>query len=177
MYPKAITIENDKLKNLLEKKSELIMKGRGVSEEIEKLETEMAEIDKQIQDEEKKVDVTDLDEKAKVLIEKVNEAIKEMDEIKKEIYDRMMNQVPPELHTKYDELNKAKEEKDLERNKIALKAQKYNDKIIPISREMMQPFLEDIYEDYDTLYLEDGEIVATIFSHLDDFKKNFKRKQ
>lgn len=176
MYPRTITISNDKLKDLMLKKSEIIKKGIGVSEEIERLEKEMEETDVKIQEEEKKVDVKDLDEKAKLAIEKVNEAIKEMDEIKKEIYDRMKKQVPPELGIKYEELKKTKEDKETERNKFALKAQKYNDKIIPIGKEMMKPFLKDIYEDYDSLYIEDGEIVATIFSHLNDFKINFKKK-
>jgi hypothetical protein len=39
----------------------------------------------------------------------------------------------------------------------------------------MKPFLLDAYEDYDSLKIEGDEIVATIFSHLQDFKKNFKK--
>lgn len=176
MYPRTVTITNPKLKELMLKKAELVNTGRAKSEEIEKLELEMAEVDKQVQEEEAKVDISDLNEKQKVIGAKVDEAILEMNEVKKEIYARMMQQVPGELHTKYDELRKKKEELEEERNKIALKAHKYNDKIIPIGREMMKPFLKDQYEDYDTLYLEDEEIVATIFSHLNDFKLNFKKK-
>lgn len=175
-YPKNITIKNDKLKDLMLKKKELVEKGRGVSEEIETLEKEMEEIDTKLKEEEKKVNIDDFIEKEKAISIKVDEAIKEMNEIKKEIYARMKAEIPPELGIKYDELEKAKEEKETERNKIALKAQKFNDKIIPLSREMLKPFLEDVYEDYDSLYLEDDEIVATIFSHLNDFKINFKKK-
>ena len=177
MYPKTIQISNDKLKDLVLKKGELVKKGIAVSNEIETIEKEMEEVDLKLQEEEKKVNIDDLLEKEKAIIAKVDEAIKEMNEIKKEIYDRMSKQVPPELHTKYDELTKLKEEKETERNKIAIKAQKYNDKIIPIGKEMMKPFLKDVYEDYDSLQIEDGEIVATIFSHLQDFKTNFKKKQ
>ena len=176
IYPKIIKIENDKLKQLLEKKAELIVKGRAMTDEIIILEQEMEATDKKVQEEEAKVDIADINEKQKIVGAKVDEAIKEMEVLKKEIFDRMIKQVPAELHTKYDELRKKKEELETERNKIALKAQKYNDKIIPLGKEMMKPFLEDQYEDYDTLALENGEIVATIFSHLNEFKINFKKK-
>lgn len=176
MYPRTITIENDKLKELMTKKGQLVEKGRGVSDEIEAIEKEMNEIDLKLQEEEKKVNIDDLLEREKEQTKIVEECIEKMKVIKQEIFDRMNAQVPPEYHAKYDELKKTKEDKEEERNKIALKAQKYNDKIIPLSREMMKPFLKDQYEDYDSLYIEDGEIVANIFSHLHDFKINFKKK-
>lgn len=176
MYPRNVTIESAKLKTLLEKKGELITTGRAKSEEIIKIDQEMLEIDTKLQVEEKKVDISDLNDKQKAIGAKVDEAIKEMQAIKEEIFDRMMKQTPPELRTQYDELKKKKEDLETERNKIALKCQKWNDRIIPIGRELMKPFLKDQWEDYDTLYLENGEIYATIFSHLADFKNNFKKK-
>ncbi len=176
MYPKTITIESDKLKELLTKKGGLIAIGRSKSDEIESIEKQMEELDVKIQAEEKKVDIKDLDEKAKTISAKVDEAIKEMQGIKEEIYARMKAQVPPEFGQQYDELKKKKEDLETERNKIALKAQKFNDKIIPLGKECMKPFLKDQYDDYDSLSLEDDEIVATIFNHLVDFKNNFKKK-
>ncbi len=176
MYPKTITLESDKLKTLLTKKSELVLTGRAKSEEIEKIEKEMADLDVKLQEEEKKVDITDLNEKQKVIGAKVDEAIKEMNAIKEEIYARMKAKVNPELGTQYDALKKKKEDLESDRKRIALKANKYNDKIIPIGRELMKPHLKDQYEDYDSLYLDNGEIYATIFSHLADFKNNFKKK-
>jgi len=177
MYPKIIKIENEKLADLIAKKGALVTQGRGVSEEIEALEKEMAEIDVKLQEEEKKVDISDILEKEKALTKKVEKAIEQMKAYKQEIFDRMTEQVPKELKTKYDELKENKEKKEVERNKIALKAQKYNDKIIPLGRKMMKPFLTDMYEDFESLVLEDGEIVATIFSHMNDFKINFKNKK
>lgn len=176
MYPKTKQIENNKLKELLTKKGELVFTGRAKSEEIETTEKQMEEIDLKVQEEEKKVDITDLNDKAKAISVKVDKAIKEMEIVKKEIFDRMIKQVPAELHTLYDELKKKKETLEEERNKIALKAQKYNDKIIPLGKELMKPFLEDQYDDYDSLYLDNGEIYATIFNHLVDFRNNFKKK-
>jgi len=176
MYPRTINLESDKLKKFITEKGVLVNKGRAVSEEIEVLEAEMEAINQKLIEEEKKVDITDIIDREKLLVAKVEEAIKEMDVFKKEIFDRMTAQVPPDLRNKYDEVKKTKEDKETERNKIALKAQKFNDKIIPISRDLMKPFLQDMYEDYDSLYIEDDVIVATIFSHLADFKLNFKKK-
>ncbi len=177
MYPRTTTIESPKLKELLVKKSEFVNLGRAKSEEIEAVEKQMEETELGIQAEEAKIDITDLHEEEKVISAKVDEAIKEMNVVKQKIYDRMINLVPKDLHNKYDELKKSKDKLENERNKIALKAQKFNDKIIPIAKELMKPLLKDQYEDYDSLYLEDGEIYATIFSHMNDFKTNFKKKQ
>lgn len=175
MYPKIVTIENNKLKDLLVKKGELVKVGREKSDEIETLEKEMSEIDIKIQEEEKKVNIDDLLEKEKVETKIVEECIERMKLIKKEIFDRMNTEIPHDLHNKYDELKKKKEELEEERNKIALKAQKYNDKIIPLAKVSMKPFLQDQYDDYDTLQLQGEEIVATIFNHLTDWKNNFKK--
>ena len=176
MYPRTIKLENDKLKDLITKKGELVTFAIAKSEEIEAIEKEMETVDIQVQEEEKKIDISDLLEKEKGLTSQLDKLVEDMKALKQEIFDRMIKQVPQELHAKYEELKKSKEDKEIERNKLALKAQKYNDKIIPLGRKMMKPLLEDMYEDFDTLALEDGEIVATIFSHLNDFKMNFKKK-
>ena len=176
MYPKTVTIENKKLKDLLLKKGELIKVGRGKSEEIDALEKEMNETDALVQAKEKEVNIDDLLEQEKAETKIVEECIEKMKVIKQKIYDRLIAEVPKELHDKYDELRKKKEELEEERNKIALKAQKYNDKIIPLAKESMKPFLEDQYDDYETLMLEGEEIVATIFNHLAEWKSKFKKK-
>ena len=70
-----------------------------------------------------------------------------------------------------------KQELETERNKIALSAQKFNDLIIPLSRDLIKPSLQDEYEDNDTIMIKDGEIVASIFSHLNDFKIQFNTRK
>ena len=39
----------------------------------------------------------------------------------------------------------------------------------------MQPYLQDKYDDYDTLRIENGEVVGTLFNHLNDFKERFNK--
>lgn len=177
MYPRKIELDSEKLEKLLTEKGELVKVGRIKSEEIEKLEISMDVVDKEIQEAEKKVKIDDLLEEEKAITKEVEECIVKMKEVKRKIFDRMNAEVPKELHEKYDELKKAKDEIETERNKIALKAQKFNDKIIPLGRKLMKPYLQDEFEDYDTLRLEDGKVVATIFSHLNDFRTTFINKK
>lgn len=170
-----IKLNNKKLEEYLLKKGVLINTGRELSIKIDELDKDMETIDKKIQEEEAKVDLTDLKEREQEITKIVEKAIEDMNAIKQEIYERMKKQVEGELHTKYDELKKEKEELETERNKTAIKVQKYNDKIIPLGRKEMKPFLKDEFDDYDTLRIENGEVVATIFNHLEEFKTNFKK--
>jgi len=176
-YPRELKLENEKLKGLIEKKGELVDKGRNKSREIEKLEKEMIEIEEKLKEEENKVNLKEFIKKEKEITKRMEKCIKDINKIKKEIYAKIKAETPQELRDEYDKTKKLKDSKEIERNKIALKAQKYNDKIIPLSRKLMKPFLEDEYEDYDTIMIKDGEMICTIFSHLEDFKINFNKKR
>jgi len=103
--------------------------------------------------------------------------IKDMDNIKKDIYAKIKKETPQRLRDDYDKAKKSKEKLEIERNKIALKAQKYNDKIIPLSRDLMKPHLQNEFEDYDTIFIKDDKMIATIFSHLEDWKIIFNKKR
>jgi len=175
-YPRTVVLEHPKLKQLLEEKQQQILDGRRESNEIEKIEAEMESIDKQIAEYEKQADISDLDEKAKIVTEEMNTVFAKMEEIKQELSDRARAQVPPELYEQYQELEKQKELAERRRNKFALKAQKYTDRIIPIVRALMKPFLQNEYEDYESVAIEDGEVVGKIFNHLEDWKKSFAKK-
>lgn len=176
MYPRLVTLENDKLKKLLTEKSIIVTEGRQISSDIEILETEMEAIDTQIKEIEKTINIDEFHAEEKLLTEQVEACLARLQEIQKEIYAKMKVAVPEELGERYETIKNKKEALETKRNKIALKAQKYNDKIIPLSRKLMKPLLEDQYEDYETIKVEDGQIIATIFSHLNDFKTNFKKK-
>jgi len=174
-YPREVKLVNEELKNLILEKSKLVNEGRAKSVEIEKLEIEMAETEKQLIEEEKKVNLKEFKKREKEITKRMERCIKDINEVKKEIYAKIKKETPQGLRDKYDAANKKKEELETERNKVALSAQKYNDKIIPLGRELMKPFLQDEYEDNDTIMVKDGEIVASIFSHLNDFKINFSK--
>ena len=173
-YPRTVVLENDKLKQLIEEKTAIVMQGRELSNEIELLENDMRAVDREIVSIEKSVDTSDIDQEAKEVTEAMNAIMQQMEEVKKKLSKRLREAVPQMLIDQYDEKLKKKAELEEERRRLALKAQKKNDKIIPLGRKLMKPFIQDEYEDYDTLRLEDTEdgkkIIATIFSHLDSFK-------
>lgn len=174
---KTITIDNEKLLKLLSEKETLVNKGRSTSEEIEKVEKRLDDIDKEMIELEKGVDIKDLDERAQLATDAFNKAVEQMEEIKKEIYERMSKLVPKELKTEYEELSKTKDTLEKERNKIALKAQKYTDKIIPLARKEMAKFLEDEFDDFESLKLENGIIKGIIFNQVEEFKNNYRKRQ
>lgn len=177
MYPKTIILESDKLRKLLKEKADLVLDGRQVSEEIEAKEIEMEQVDKEIQEVEKAVDSKDLIAKAEAITERFNAILKEMEDLKKENFDRMRAAVPKELPEKYENIKKQKEELENKRNKIGLRIQKFNDKIIPLGQKLMAQYIEDEFDDFDTLRLENEQVVATIFNHIDDAKKLFRERK
>lgn len=124
MYPKVITLENEKLSKLLAEKSELVTTGRAMSEEIEKLEAEMQQIDDEMKKIEKTVDISSFKAREQEITSKVEVAIKEMEQIQSEIKELMVAAIPAELGSRYETLKEEKDRKENERNKIALKVQK-----------------------------------------------------
>lgn len=176
-YPRRIVLVDDKLTRLLKEKGEMILDGRKVSEDIEVLELEMDAINQEMLAEEAKVPTDDLKVEAEVLTKEFNAVMSKMEDNQKRLRERMLETVPKDLRDKYDAKKKEKEDLEIQRNKIALKAQKWNDKIIPLGRKLMKPYLENKYEDYDSIRIENGEVVATLFSHLDDFEKRFAEKK
>lgn len=176
MYPKTIILDNEKLRKLLKEKGDLINEGRLVSDEIVEKENKLEEIDKEIQDIEKSVDISDLKEGAEKITDEFNALIKRMEEAKQKMFDRLKQHTEPKVK-EYEVLKKEKEKLETKRNKIALKAQQKNDKIIPLGRKLMAEHITDEFEDYDSIRIEGDQIVSTIFSHLEDFKEQYRKNK
>ena len=170
---RTIKIDNPKLKKLIIEKSELVTMGRAKSEEVEAMETRMNDIDIKVQAYEKTVNISDLKDKGDEIAKRMQGCIDELKEVEKEIYTRMKKDAPAELYAEYEDLKKQKGDLETERNQIALKVQKFKDKIIPMAQKIMKPLLENEFEDYQGIDVVEGELEATIFSHLEDFKENF----
>lgn len=175
-YPKTIQLENEKLKKLLTEKEELILQGREKSMEIDALQGEMDEIDQKLKDEEKKIDITDLKAKAEELTLEYNAVMRRMGKANEEARKRLFESTPQGLRDDFKTKKEQKEKLEVERNKIALKAQQKSDKIIPLGRNLMKHYLEDEFDDYDTLRIENGKAVGTIFNHIEDFKASFRKR-
>lgn len=177
MYPKKIEIENDKLKEMLDKKGVLITQGRAISTEIEEIEAQMKEIDDKLVEAEKEIDISDIDANAEDITRRFNELRAEMDEVNRLVRERLSEKVPAELKNRYDELKKKKDKLEEDRNKVAIKAQKYNDKLIPLSRELMKDHIVDTFDDFGSIKVEDGKVIGEIINHLEEYKINFLKKK
>lgn len=181
IYPRQVTLDSPKLVKLEKQKGEIIEEGRSISKKIEEIELEMGKIDIRLQTEEAKVDVSDLKAQGDAIVKEMEIVAKgfadKIKAIEQQIYERMKAQTDPNLKEQYSLLEKTKESLETERNKKALKAQKIKDRIIPLARKLMAPYLESDYEDFSEIKLEDEKIVGTIFSHLDDWDKRFKEKR
>lgn len=175
-YPRTIVIEEHKLKKLLQEKAEFILRGREKSEAIDLLEAEMDAKDKEIQEIEKSVDLTDIKAEAEVINKEMERVMKLAQEVNQKTFTRLKEKTVVRIK-EYEELKKKKENLENERNKFALKANQKTDKIIPLGQKLMRPFIMDEWEDYDTLCLENGEVTCTIFSHIEDFKKMHRSKK
>jgi predicted nucleic acid-binding Zn-ribbon protein len=173
MYPRQIKLEDSKLLKLLKEKDEVRKEGIRLSEDIDAIEEEMKAIDTEVKSIEATLQADDLKKEAEGITEEFNTILKKMEDVKNKVAERMHQIVPQELKDKYQAKKKEKEDLEHRRKKAGLKIQKINDKAIPIGRRLMQPFIDNEYEDYDSIRFENGEIVATLFSHLDDFQKNF----
>lgn len=180
-YPRQVTIESPKLVKLEKEKGQLIEEGRAISEKIQEIELEMGKIDIRLQSEEAKVDISDLKAQGEAIVKEMEGIAKEYAEkikaIEVQIFDRMKANTDPKLKQEYEGLKKQKETLETERNKKALKAQRAKDRIIPLARKLLAPFLTNDYEDFSEVKLEGEVIVGTIFSHLDDWDKRFKEKR
>lgn len=176
-YPRIVAIDNSKLVRMVKEKADMVLEGRKISEDIEVVQQEMDAIDLEVQAIEAAVDVADLKVQAEELTKEFNAVMAKMEDNQKEVRKRLHLIVPQELKDKYDAVKKTKEEFESKRNKVALKISKWNDKIIPLARKVMKTFIQNEFEDYDSLRLENEKVVGTIFNHLEDWKKTFYNRK
>lgn len=179
-YPRIITIKDQKLVKLERDKGTIIEEGRAISQKIADVELEMGKIDVRLQTAEAAVDVNDLKARGEELLKEMEamgkKYMEQIKEVEQQIFDKMSANTDPTLRTEYAKLDKQKADLENERNKKALKAQKLKDRIIPMARRLMKPYLENKYEDFHDIRLEGDVMIGTIFSHLDEWNKRFEAK-
>lgn len=169
-----IKIQNKKILEYLKQKDLLVNQGRGVSEQIEKIEAEILELDKTEKEYTTACEPKELMEEGKILQEKINKLILKLQDISEKIKDEKINSIPKEMVDKHYKLRDTKEKLERERNKIALKIQKIKDKVIPMIQKSVMPKLKE-YDDIEKAEIIDDEVVVTTFNRLEEFKKQFKK--
>lgn len=175
-YPRQHTIDNPKLKSLLEKKRTLILEGRELTQDIEDIENGNKEIDQQIQKLESEVDIKEFEIEAQAITERMKAIMMEAEEVQNKIYAKLKAEIPPELGEKYDKNKTLQEELENKRNKVGLKIQKTKDLIVPLVQKEARSLLQDEFEDFSDVRLENGEVVIDIISHFENWKEARNKK-
>lgn len=171
-----ITIKDKKLVEMIEQKNVLVLEGRKISYEMEKLEKEI----EQCEEMEKKITATvkpkELGEKAEKMKAEIDAMIKEFEKVANEITKTKLDGIPKDLADKHRTLMAKRETRERERNKIALKIQKIKDRMVPKIAAIVKPQLKE-YEDIETAEVKDGVVVVNTFSHLESWKEAFNKRK
>jgi len=170
-----IILKNKKIVSYLTEKEQLVNEGRRISKEIVKIEKEIASLDKKEKKITEKVNPAELIEQGEKLKAEINVKIGELQKISDQIGDAKIKAIPEKMVKRHYALRGDKEQLERERNKLALKVQKIKDRVIPLIKKEVTPLLQE-YEDIEKVDVKKGEAVVTLFNHLEEFKRNFKKK-
>lgn len=172
---KIIQIKDKRVLKHLQDKDELVKTGRRISDELERIETKILSCETK----EKKITAErqdkELGDKAEALKAQINELVKEFEKVASDITLDKLSAIPKDLEKTHRDLMALKEEKERERNKIALKVQKIKDRVIPLIHKEVKPQLEQ-YEDIQTAEIVKGEVVVKLYSKLEEWKETYHKK-
>lgn len=177
MIMKTLTFDNKKAIELLTAKEELILTGRKISGDIEKMEDKIAkhdEVEREITNQETP-EIKAMIEEGNAIHKQCEEFGQKLEDAGNKIMDAKLALIPEDIKKEHYALRDEKEKMERERNKIALKVQKIKDKLIPLVQKLAIPLLEE-FEDTETVTVEDGKVVVKVFSHLEDWKKKFNER-
>jgi predicted nucleic acid-binding Zn-ribbon protein len=168
-----LTIDNQRLHNMIVQKDELVTKGRAISQQINDIEAKVTVLENK----EKKItkDIVppkELTDRGNALVKEITKMNTELTKIAGQINQSKLDAVPEEMKNEHLQLLKDKEVLERDRNKIALKVQKIKDKCVPIIQKEVKPLLAE-YDDIETAKVKDGKIEIETFNHLVEFKKRF----
>lgn len=172
-----IEITNPIIAKHLRDKDKYVTEGRKISREIETIETKI----KSYENKEKAITAKvkpdpELQAKGDKLAEEVNAKIGELNKIGKQIEAMKLAAIPADMKAEHMALLKQKEERERDRNKVALKIQKIKDRIVPMIQKIVKPLLKDEYDDIETAKLQGDKITIQTFNHLADYKSKFRKR-
>jgi predicted nucleic acid-binding Zn-ribbon protein len=173
---RTLELDHAKLKELLEAKYPLVTEARKISSAIDVLELKIEKNKDKQRKYTSECEPTELIEKGNALAKEIEAKLTKLEETQKEIHKLKIANVPQAIGDEYESLKKQKEEKELERNKIAIKVQKIKDRATPIIQKLVKPALKE-YDDIDTAELnKSGKIVVRIFNYQEQWQDAFKKK-
>ena len=172
---RKIHIDDKRVAKYMLEKEQLVTAGRHISDELDRIETKILNCETKEKAITEKVQPKELGEKAEALKVQINELVAEFEKVAGEIMVLKLAGIPKDLEKTHRDLMKLKEEKERERNKIALKVQKIKDRVIPIVQKVCKPQLEQ-YEDIQTAEIQEGLVIVEVYSRLEEWKEAFNKK-
>lgn len=173
--PKVLNIENKKIFGYLKDKDTLVKEGRKISQTIDDIQSEIMKLEADEREITGKVEPKELIEEGTKLQVEINASINKLEKLAKKIEQEKLDAIPADIKKKHLALIDKKQEKERERNKVALKVQKIKDRVVPMIKKEVTPHLEQ-YEDIETAVVKGQKVEIQIFSHLEQWKAAFTKK-
>lgn len=169
----VITIDDPALIKIKKQIDETVAAGREKSAEIDEVQKRIDELTNEEMEITGKIEPEDLVKKGDELRDQINVLIKELEEVADGIKKAKLDAIPTEIEKEHLSLNSKREKLEQQRNKLALKVQKFKDKLIPRLQKRVVSELEE-FEDLLSAELVDGVIEVKKFSHLAEWKKRWQ---
>lgn len=103
-----------------------------------------------------------------------NDTLKKLDEIGNKIEAEKMKAIPQEIIDNHKLALKRREELERVHNKEMLKIQKIKDRLIPLIKTSVKPFLQE-YDDVETAIIKGNKVTFRVYNHIEDYKRKFKK--
>lgn len=171
-----IKLKNPKILTFLQEKDVLITQGRKISESIEKKEKEIEKHNDKERAITTKAEPLELIAKGDEVNNQINILLLELEKVANAIQDFKLAAIPQAMKDKHYALKEELEKMRIDRNKIALKVQKIKDRVSPLVKKEVAPHLGE-FDDTETVQIIKGQVVVQTFSHLEEWKAGFKKKQ
>lgn len=167
-------IQNKILASFLEKKNNLITKGRDLSKQIAPIEAEIEELEKEEREITEKVECPEIVDEAKALAEKIDKDVEQLEALYQKLQEEKIAAIPKDLKDKHSSLIEQRKKLTEDRLKVGEEIEALKTKYLPILHKRVKKHLPSKYHDIETAVLdENGDVEITFFSHLDAFKKQF----
>ena len=160
---------------LLADKDKAVKEGREISKEIEVAQKRIDELTEEEMKLTEAIEPKELVEKGDKIRDEINALVADLEKVAQDIRKAKLEAIPKEMQKEHMALNSKREKLEQERNKKGMKVQKIKDRLIPKIQKKVVHQLEE-FEDLATAELVDGKCVIETFSHLEEWKRQWKAR-
>jgi hypothetical protein len=172
-----IEFKHTKLAKYILDKNVLLMEGKKIVEDMEKVQKRIDVLEKREKIITAKVKPSaEIEARGQSLVNEINAKTKELEKLGQEIEKQKLSAIPEDIEKEHKALLKEREEKEREIVKLGHKIEKIKSRMIPIIQKEVKPLLKTEFDDINTAEVDGDMVKITTFNHLEDFKKRFNRR-